>query len=72
MNGEQAYREVDDDRMPVLSGEVELVARIPAASNETFLASIGDVPVVYKPREGEKPLMEISTEYVPGSRAAKR
>ena len=58
MNGEQANREVDDDRMPVLSGEVELVARIPAASNETFLASIGDVPVVYKPREGEKPLWD--------------
>jgi uncharacterized repeat protein (TIGR03843 family) len=39
-------------------GEVEVVARIPAASNETFLASIDGVPVVYKPREGEKPLWD--------------
>ena len=41
-----------------LRGSVELVARIPAASNETFLAAIDDVPVVYKPREGEKPLWD--------------
>lgn len=39
-------------------GEVEIIARIPAASNETFLASVCDVPVVYKPREGEKPLWD--------------
>ncbi|GAB3807225.1 SCO1664 family protein [Humibacter antri] len=48
----------DEDRVPGLSGAVELVARIPAASNDTFLASIDDVPVVYKPREGETPLWD--------------
>ena len=40
------------------AGPLELVARIPAASNETFLASIDGVPVVYKPTAGEKPLWD--------------
>ncbi|MHA7985245.1 SCO1664 family protein [Rathayibacter sp. CAU 1779] len=41
-----------------IDGELQVVARIPAASNETFLAAIGDVPVIYKPSSGEKELWD--------------
>lgn len=40
------------------SGELELVGRITTASNATFLARIGEVPVVYKPVAGERPLWD--------------
>jgi uncharacterized repeat protein (TIGR03843 family) len=37
---------------------LDVVGRIRAASNATFLAQIGDVEVVYKPVAGEKPLWD--------------
>jgi uncharacterized repeat protein (TIGR03843 family) len=42
----------------LLDGELELTGRITTASNATFLGSIGDVTVVYKPIAGEKPLWD--------------
>ena len=41
-----------------LAGELELVGRITVASNATFLATIGEVSVVYKPVAGEQPLWD--------------
>jgi len=37
---------------------LELVARIPTASNETFLARLGGSEVIYKPSAGEQPLWD--------------
>lgn len=42
----------------LLTAELELTGRITTASNATFLGSIGDVSVVYKPIAGEKPLWD--------------
>jgi uncharacterized repeat protein (TIGR03843 family) len=42
----------------LLGGELELVGRITVASNATFLATIGEAQVVYKPVAGEKPLWD--------------
>ncbi|MBF4992709.1 SCO1664 family protein [Arthrobacter gandavensis] len=42
----------------LLTGELSLTGRITTASNATFLGSIGDAAVVYKPIEGEKPLWD--------------
>ena len=42
----------------LLDGELELVGRITVASNATFLATVGEVQVVYKPVAGEKPLWD--------------
>lgn len=39
-------------------GEVELLGRITAASNATFFARVGDIEVVYKPIDGERPLWD--------------
>lgn len=39
-------------------GDLELIGRIEVASNETFLASIDGIRVVYKPSEGERPLWD--------------
>ena len=39
-------------------GDLEIVGRIRVASNETYLARIEDVEVVYKPVLGEKPLWD--------------
>jgi uncharacterized repeat protein (TIGR03843 family) len=39
-------------------GELELTARITEASNATFLATIGETTVVYKPVAGERPLWD--------------
>lgn len=47
--------------MPVpdlLTAELTLTGRITTASNATFLGSIGDTAVVYKPIAGEKPLWD--------------
>lgn len=41
-----------------VTAELELTGRITTASNATFLGSIGDVSVVYKPIRGEKPLWD--------------
>ncbi len=42
----------------LLSAELTLTGRIATASNATFLGSIGDTMVVYKPIAGEKPLWD--------------
>ena len=39
-------------------GELELAGRIRTASNATFLGTIGETAVVYKPIAGEKPLWD--------------
>jgi len=39
-------------------GDLELLGRITVASNATYLATVGDVRVVYKPVAGEKPLWD--------------
>jgi uncharacterized repeat protein (TIGR03843 family) len=39
-------------------GELELTGRITTASNATFLAELGGIPVVYKPVAGERPLWD--------------
>ena len=39
-------------------GELSLTGRITSASNATFLGSIGNTPVVYKPVAGERPLWD--------------
>lgn len=51
----------------LVRGSIELVGRMPWASNATFLAVVRsgeeEVPAVYKPREGERPLWD----FPPGS-----
>jgi uncharacterized repeat protein (TIGR03843 family) len=37
---------------------IELRGRIPTASNATFLGTIGETQVIYKPSEGERPLWD--------------
>jgi uncharacterized repeat protein (TIGR03843 family) len=39
-------------------GDLAIEGRISTASNATFLARVGDVPVVYKPVAGERPLWD--------------
>ncbi len=51
-------------------GELGLVGRITAASNATFLATIGDVSVVYKPVAGERPLWDFPDETLANREAA--
>jgi len=41
----------------LVDGELELVGRL-RSSNAAFLAQIGDVPVIYKPISGERPLWD--------------
>lgn len=41
-----------------VTAELTLTGRITTASNATFLGSIGDAAVVYKPMAGEKPLWD--------------
>ncbi|TQJ41179.1 putative repeat protein (TIGR03843 family) [Arthrobacter sp. SLBN-112] len=42
----------------LLTGELTLTGRITTASNATFVGTIGDTTVVYKPIAGEKPLWD--------------
>ncbi|WP_018760332.1 SCO1664 family protein [Arthrobacter sp. 135MFCol5.1] len=42
----------------LMAAELTLTGRITTASNATFLGSIGDVAVVYKPIAGERPLWD--------------
>jgi uncharacterized repeat protein (TIGR03843 family) len=42
----------------LVTAELTLTGRIRTASNATFLGSIGDVVVVYKPIDGENPLWD--------------
>ncbi|WP_022881443.1 SCO1664 family protein [Gryllotalpicola ginsengisoli] len=39
-------------------GQIELVSRIPSASNAAFFGRVGDTAVIYKPSAGEKPLWD--------------
>jgi uncharacterized repeat protein (TIGR03843 family) len=43
---------------PLPLGSIELLGRIPTASNTTFLATIDGTKVIYKPSEGERPLWD--------------
>lgn len=49
---------------------LEVVGRIRAASNATFLARIGEVPVVYKPVAGEKSLWDFPDGTLAGREVA--
>lgn len=42
----------------LVGGELELTGRIVQASNATFVGRIGEISVVYKPIDGEKPLWD--------------
>ncbi|WP_345469980.1 SCO1664 family protein [Glutamicibacter ectropisis] len=42
----------------LFTGDLELTGRITTASNATFLGTIGEQSVVYKPVKGEKPLWD--------------
>ena len=57
-----------EDREP--TGPLELVGRIPTASNATFLATIDGVDVVYKPVAGEKPLWDFPDGTLAGREVA--
>lgn len=54
----------------VPAGELELVARITVASNETYYARIGDTGVVYKPVAGERPLWDFPDGTLAGREVA--
>ena len=49
---------------------LEVVGRIRAASNATFLAHVCDVPVVYKPVAGERPLWDFPDGTLAGREVA--
>ncbi|MFD3444677.1 SCO1664 family protein [Microbacteriaceae bacterium 4G12] len=53
-----------------MGDELELSGRITTASNATFLGSIGDVAVVYKPVLGERPLWDFPDGTLAGREAA--
>ncbi len=55
---EDGRNAADLDTAYLSTGELELTGRITTASNATFLGSIGDTMVVYKPIEGEQPLWD--------------
>jgi uncharacterized repeat protein (TIGR03843 family) len=55
---ERGRNAADLDTGELDTGELELTGRITTASNATFLGSIGDTMVVYKPIEGEQPLWD--------------
>ncbi|MDT0203572.1 SCO1664 family protein [Nocardioides sp. AE5] len=42
----------------IATGEISLVGRVMPASNATFVGTIGEVQVVYKPVRGERPLWD--------------
>lgn len=54
-----------DDALDLLrGGDLEVVGQIPWSSNATFLASLTtddvELPVIYKPRRGERPLWDFT------------
>ena len=63
-----------DDTAPTVSAEfdgaLELTGRIRTASNATFLASIGETAVVYKPIAGESPLWDFPDGNLAGREVA--
>jgi uncharacterized repeat protein (TIGR03843 family) len=60
--------ELSDDQLS--DAELELTGRLTTASNATFLGSIGGVPVVYKPIDGEQPLWDFPDGNLAGREAA--
>ncbi|MHA7145591.1 SCO1664 family protein [Arthrobacter sp. TmT3-37] len=48
----------------LVTAELTLTGRITTASNATFLGSISDTAVVYKPIKGEKPLWDFPDGYL--------
>ncbi|MEV7647831.1 SCO1664 family protein [Arthrobacter sp. NPDC089319] len=48
--------------LDLVTAELTLTGRITTASNATFLGSIGDVVVIYKPIAGERPLWDFPHE----------
>jgi uncharacterized repeat protein (TIGR03843 family) len=54
----------------LIDGELTLAGRISTASNATFLGHIDDVPVVYKPVAGERPLWDFPDGTLAGREAA--
>src|SRR5690606_994383 len=54
----------------LVAAPLEVVGRIRAASNATFLARVGDVPVVYKPVAGERPLWDFPEGTLAGREVA--
>jgi len=49
---------MSEPALDLYDDELVVVGRIRSASNATFLGSIGEVPVVYKPVAGERPLWD--------------
>lgn len=47
--------------MKLLEGDIELIGLLPGASNYTLLGSLGELLVVYKPRNGESPLWDFQS-----------
>jgi uncharacterized repeat protein (TIGR03843 family) len=58
------------DEPDFLVEPLELTGRIPTASNSTWLASLGGVPVVYKPIDGERPLWDFPDGTLAGREVA--
>ncbi|UFU07337.1 SCO1664 family protein [Ruania halotolerans] len=50
--------DLEHDEVDLEHGDLELEGRIAVASNATFVGTIGDVAVVYKPVAGERPLWD--------------
>lgn len=66
-DADPAARDGDTD---LVTGELELLGRITTASNATFLASIHDTRVVYKPIAGERPLWDFPDGNLAGREVA--
>jgi uncharacterized repeat protein (TIGR03843 family) len=54
----------------LLEGEIELVGRVMPASNATFVGTLGDLQVVYKPVAGERPLWDFPDGTLAGREVA--
>ena len=54
----------------LLDGEISLVGRVMPASNATFVGTIGEVQVVYKPVAGERPLWDFPDGTLAGREVA--
>lgn len=58
MNDATSVDEPWAEESDLLTGELVLTGRVMPASNATFVGTIGDVDVVYKPVSGEQPLWD--------------
>jgi hypothetical protein len=48
-------------------GEIRLLGRLPGSTNNALLGEVGELPIVYKPTAGERPLVDF-----PGGTLARR